>query len=98
MADVPLYLTVHVRPRPDRQAEAKALLSEMIAASLAEEGCELMEFVAVEEDPSEWMVFERWSSRALWEAHAATDRNARDGARLDPMLTEPLSLRFFVPS
>ena len=96
MADVPLYLTVPLRPRSERRDEAKALLSEMIAASRKEGGCELMEFVAVEQDPVEWMVFERWSSRPLWEAHAATDRNARDGARLAPMLMEPLSLRFFV--
>ena len=96
MANVPLYLTVHLRPRSERRDEAKALLSEMIAASRKEGGCELMEFVAVEQDPVEWMVFERWSSRPRWEAHAATDRNARDGARLAPMLMEPLSLRFFV--
>lgn len=96
MAEVPLYLTVHLRPRPERRDDAKALLSVMIAASRNEDGCELMEFVAVEEDPLEWMVFERWSSRPLWEAHAATERNARDGARLAPMLIEPLSLRFFV--
>lgn len=98
MTGAPLYLTVHARPRPEQQDDAKALLSEMIAASTKEDGCELMEFVSVEQDPSEWMIFERWSSRPLWEAHAATDRNARDGARLEPMLKEPLSLRFFVPS
>ncbi|MDQ1246964.1 MAG: hypothetical protein QG597_1333 [Actinomycetota bacterium] len=98
MSDAPLYLTVHARPRPEQTDDAKALLTEMIAASRTEDGCELMEFVADEQDPLAWMVFERWSSRSLWEAHAATERNAHDGARLAPMLAEPLTLRFFVPS
>lgn len=59
MTDVPLYLIVHARPRPERHGDARALLSEMVAASRTEDGCELMEFVAVEQDPLEWMVFER---------------------------------------
>lgn len=93
----PLYLTVHVHPHPEHRREALHLLKEMITASLEEEGCELMEFVA-DEASDEWLVFERWTSRELWEAHAATDRNARDGARLAPLLCEPLTLRFFVPA
>ena len=95
MAASSLFLTVHARPLADRRDEARELLAEMVAASLAEDGCELMEFVA-SEDSDEWLVFERWASRSQWETHAATDRNARDGARLAPMLAEPLALRFFV--
>lgn len=97
MSGAALYLVVQARPKPERRAEARALLGRMIQASLAEDGCELMEFIAAE-DTGDWLVFERWESRAQWEAHAATDRNARDGAELAPMLVEPLSLQFLAPA
>lgn len=95
MTSDPLYLTVHVQPRAGKEQEARALLVEMIAASRTEDGCELMEFVAPEGGSGEWLIFERWASRPLWEAHSTSERNARDGERLERLLAEPLRLGFF---
>lgn len=96
MEPAPLYLTVHVRPRTEFREQARELLGRMIEASLAEEGCESMEFVVPEDGSDDWLVFERWASRPLWEVHAASDRGARDGERLAHYLEEPLRLGFYV--
>lgn len=98
MATSPLYLMVSARPRDDTRDQARELLTAMITASRDDDGCELMEFVTAEDDASAWIVFERWTSRELWERHAATDRNRRDGERLAPLLVEPLGLRFLTPA
>lgn len=97
MANLPLYLTVSISPRLEMLIEAKSLLQEMIAASLEEKGCEQMEFLAHPDDSMHWMIFEKWRSKKIWERHATSERAARDGARLTPMLVKTIDINFYIP-
>jgi quinol monooxygenase YgiN len=95
MAASPLFLLVRMRPLPQLREEARQLLDTMIEASRLEDGCELMQFVVAEDDPDEWLVFERWANRPLWEQHAAGPRNEADGKRLTPLLEKQITLTFY---
>jgi quinol monooxygenase YgiN len=91
----PQYLLAVIRPRVDRMAEAEAVLRELMAGTHAEPGCVFMELTVDAQDPTTWVMFEKFRSRADWEAHMLTD-HVRDGnARLVDLLREPTQLRFF---
>ena len=91
----PLYLLAVIRPRPERLAEAEQALRGLMAGTRAEPGCVFMELTTDDQDPSTWVMFEKFRSRADWEEHMLTD-HVRDGnALLVDLLREPTELRFF---
>ena len=91
----PLYLVATIRPRPDRIDEARAALRTLIAASLAEEGCEMYDLVQTDEAPDTWLMLEKWSSREQWESHMLTDHNAAFGKIAPGLVSEPITLAFY---
>lgn len=95
MSAAPLYLIAVIRPRMDRAEEAEAELRALMAGTHAEPGCVFMELTVDEEDPTTWVMFEKFRSRADWEEHMLTP-HVRDGnARLVDLLRAPTELRFF---
>ena len=93
----PLYLVAVIRPRMDRAAEAEAELRALMAGTHAEEGCIFMELVVPEDDPTTWLMLEKFRSRADWEDHMQTSHVLRGNANLVDLLREPTELRFYDP-
>lgn len=93
--DAPLYLIAIIRPRMDRADEAEAELRSLMAGTQAEEGCIHMELVVPEDDPTTWVMLEKFRSRADWDDHMRTDHVTRGNANLADLLREPTELRFY---
>ncbi|MCQ0021731.1 antibiotic biosynthesis monooxygenase [Streptomyces somaliensis DSM 40738] len=67
-----LIVIVRVRESDDIAPVADAL-ARMRPLCLAEEGCVSWEAYASQEDPGRFVLVERWTSRAHWEAHDSGD-------------------------
>ncbi len=93
----PLYLVATIHPRPDRVNDARAALHTLIAASLAEEGCEMYDLVEDVQTPGTWLMLEKWTSRAQWDTHMLTAHNAAFGAVANDLVSEPITLVFYDP-
>lgn len=68
----PLYLIATIHPDPQQLPQARAAFDELISATRAEAGCELYDLVQAEAD-SVWLMMEKWSSKAAWDAHMLSD-------------------------
>lgn len=65
--DSPCTVFVRLRPLPVHAAFTRSLIRELLPDIHAIEGCEEYElFDAVDGD---LMIYERWSTRGLWQAH-----------------------------
>lgn len=95
VSDGPLYLIAVIRPRPDRAEEAESALRDLMAGTHAEPGCVFMELTVAADDPTTWVMFEKFRSRADWEAHMRTDHVVGGNERLADLLREPTELRFY---
>jgi quinol monooxygenase YgiN len=79
----------------ERAAEVEAELRALMAGTHAEEGCIYMELVVSDDDPTTWLMLEKFRSRADWDAHMLTDHVTRGNAALADLLREPTELRLF---
>ncbi|MFT4167096.1 MAG: putative quinol monooxygenase [Microlunatus sp.] len=92
----PLFLVVTIYPKTDKLAEAEAQLHKMRAASQQEEGCEFMHLTQGTDDTRDiWVMIEKFTSRAAWDAHMASEHNQRGNAELEPLLRQPSDLQLF---
>jgi quinol monooxygenase YgiN len=91
----PFFLIAVIRPRMERAAEVEAELRALMAGTHAEEGCIHMELVVSDDDPTTWLMLEKFRSRADWEAHMLTDHVTHGNAVLADLLREPTELRFY---
>ena len=95
VTDESFYLIAVIRPRMDRAEEAERELRGLMAGTLAEPGNVFMELTVSDEDPSVWVMFEKFQSRAAWEEHMLTDHVREGNLRLTDLLREPTELRFY---
>lgn len=95
VTDPTFYLIAIIRPRPERASEAEAELRMLMAGTHAEPGCIFMELTAAEDDPTTWVMFEKFRSRADWEDHMRTEHVRRGNENLADLLREPTELRFY---
>lgn len=92
----PLFLVVTIYPRTDKLAEAEAQLHRMRAASMQEDGCEFMHLVqGLDAAGDTWVMIEKFTSRAAWDDHMASEHNRRGNSELEPMLRQPSDLNLF---
>ena len=94
----PLYLIAVLKPRPERRAEARAALQRLIDGSLAEDGCEMYDLVMTDGDPETWVMLEKWTSKAHWDAHMLTEHNAAFGALENDLMSVPNTWKFYTPA
>lgn len=93
----PLYLVAVITPRADGVDAARVAFATLVAATRQEDGCELYDLVVNPEDPSTWLMLEKWSSREAWEAHMRTPHVIDHNATADAFLMGPAELRFYDP-
>ena len=95
VSETPLYLIAVIRPQVDRLAEAEAALRDLMAGTHAEPGCEFMELTTAQDDPTTWVMFEKFRSRADWDDHMRTAHVVAGNAILSELLREPTELTFY---
>ncbi len=87
MSAAEVAIVVHYQALPGQGDEVAALLSRHTAATRAEPGCR--DFVALRgvEDPDSFVLYERYESRAAFEAHMASPHYEGIAvARIRPLL------------
>lgn len=93
----PLYLIAVISPRADRIDEARSAFARLVQSTLAEPGCEVYDLVTSPDDPTTWLMLEKWSTREAWEAHMRTSHVIAHNAEAESFLTCPAELRFYDP-
>jgi quinol monooxygenase YgiN len=94
-AEGPLHLLAVIKPRPELAHDAEMHLRQLMVGTRAEPGNCYMDLVVAEDDPGTWYMFEKFLSRADWEAHMQTPHVIDGNASLAGLLREPTELRFF---
>lgn len=85
----PLIIVVTLTPSSDKREALLEVCRRYWPGVQREPGCEKF---ALHEGGQTFVVVERWSSRALWEQHLATEDNAALNAALGPLLARPADI------
>jgi quinol monooxygenase YgiN len=72
MSAKPLTLTVTFQARPGKEAELLGVLTGLLAPTRAEAGCINYDLHIAPDDPSKFLFYENWASKAHHEAHDKT--------------------------
>jgi quinol monooxygenase YgiN len=94
----PLYLVAVIKPKLEIRDLVRTKLEALIAATLVEDGCEVYDLVASEDDPDTWLMVEKWTSRESWNAHMLTTHVVAFNAEGDSLFREPTELRLYNPA
>ena len=92
-------MSVHVATQLKTQAEhterVVAALSEALPHSLQHEGCEAIHLRQDLDDPTNIVSFTQWASRQNYEDYLAWRTETGMTDKIDQLLTEPLSIKYF---
>ena len=72
MSEKILTLTVTFQARPGKESELRKTLLGLLAPTRAESGCINYDLHTVPDDPSKFLFYENWASKAHHEAHDKT--------------------------
>lgn len=75
-----LTIVANIVAHPDKIDVVHAALKNLIAPTRAEKGCVQYDLHQNNDNPSHFMFFENWESRALWQAHMSAPHLAEYGA------------------
>ena len=64
-----LTIVANIHAKADRTELVKSALLKLISTTRAEPGCIQYDLHQNNEDPTHFMFFENWESRAQWQAH-----------------------------
>ena len=88
-----VLIDFHVKP--EKISDVKALLANSLPDTRAFDGCQWVDVYANADDPSNMVFVESWDSRSQHEKYAAWRHETGFGETFNPMLTGPLTKRFF---
>lgn len=91
----PLYLVAVIKPTTEHADEVLEVLRVMMAKTRVEDGCDFYDLVVGDDEPDTWLMFEKWSTRADWEAHMCTAHVVAGNEAVVDLLREPTELRFY---
>ena len=78
----PIIMTVSFQARPGKEAELRVALTEVLAPTRREEGCLFYDLHVADGDPSKFLFYESWASKAHHEAHDLTPHIQRLRSRI----------------
>lgn len=71
--DTPMHTAfIRIKVRTDSAESVAAAMRALVAPTLAEQGCHVYSFYRDLDDPSLFLCFEQWASRADLDAHGST--------------------------
>ena len=83
------------RARTGREEEVRQLLAALVAPSRAEAGCLNYDLHQSAADPTEFMFYENWTSRAALDAHLEMPHLDEFDARAEGLLAAPVEITFW---
>jgi quinol monooxygenase YgiN len=86
----PVTLTVTFQARPGKEAELRKTLLGLLAPTRAEVGCINYDLHIAPDDPSKFLFFENWASKAHHEAHDKTPHVQNLRARINEISLPPV--------
>ena len=85
-----ITLNVHIKAKPDKVEELKRELVSLLATTRAEKGCINYELHQSRTDPSRFMFYENWASRADLDAHIAAEHIQKYLSMSESLLAVPM--------
>lgn len=88
-----LTIVANIKAKADKVDLVKAELEKLVPPTLAEEGCVQYDLHQDNDNPAQFLFFENWESRELWQTHMNNQHlkgylAATDGAVEDFVLYE----------
>lgn len=71
-SDTPVTVLAIIKVKPGSESDARSMLSSIVPETLLEPGCLAYDLHQSASDPTEFLFYERWSSDAALDAHAAS--------------------------
>jgi quinol monooxygenase YgiN len=90
MSEKILTLTVTFQARPGKKSELRAALAGLLVPTRAEAGCINYDLHAAPDNPSKFLFYENWASKAHHEAHDRTPHVQNLRARINEMSFPPV--------
>jgi quinol monooxygenase YgiN len=95
MDDERVTVLARVRARAGKEAEVRRLLLALVAPSRAEAGCRNYDLHQSADDPTEFMFYENWTSRAALDAHLDMPYLDEFDAQAEALLAAPVEITFW---
>jgi quinol monooxygenase YgiN len=93
--DERVTVLARVRARAGKETEVRQFLLALVAPSRAEAGCLNYDLHQSTNDPTEFMFYENWTSRAALDAHAAMPYLDEFDALSEGLLAAPVEISFW---
>jgi len=93
--DEQVTVLARVHARAGKEAEVRRLLLALVAAARAEAGCLNYDLHQSADDPTEFMFYENWTSRAALDAHLDMPYLNEFDALAEELLAAPVEITFW---
>jgi quinol monooxygenase YgiN len=90
-----INILTEFKTRPGRSEDLKALLRELMPQSLEHGGAEEICIRQNQDDPNDIVSAQRWTSRQVYLDYRRWRSDGGTTARIEEMLSVPISVRFF---
>ena len=68
-----LTIVANIKAKPDKVDLVKTELLKLIAITRSEQGCINYDLYQNNDNPAQFIFYENWETRELWQAHMAND-------------------------
>lgn len=92
MAGTPVTVLARIKARSGKEKELRQALEALLAPTRAEEGCLNYDLHQMPDDPSEFMFYENWTSKACLDRHQESSHLAAFRSRAGDLLAGPVDL------
>ena len=82
----------HFRAKPGNEEDLERLLLGLVEHTRQETGCQLYDLHRDELDPSQFLFYEIWANRQVWEAHMAAPHLAEFKPLAENLVAEPIRI------
>lgn len=90
-----LTVVARICAKPGKEAEVQQALLTLVAATRAEAGCLNYDLHVSHDDPTLFLFYENWTSKAHLDAHAQSAHIQAFRARAGELLAEPVEIKLF---
>ena len=95
MTEGRVTVLARVKARAGHEEEVRRLLLALVAPSRAETGCLNYDLHQSADDPTEFMFYENWTSRAALDAHMDRPHLDEFDTRAEGLLAAPVEITFW---
>ncbi len=85
-------VVAHFRARPGKAEDLESLLLGLVGRTREEDGCLLYDLHRDETDASQFLFYEIWANRQVWEAHMNSAHIEALKTVVEDYLAEPLQI------